>query len=100
MAFYALERLIHLYDGYLQSFSVAGYSLLLIQSEGQRYLIINQCPHQQAPLNRATLEGNKLRCPLHGMQFDLVTGSTPDGCTAQLQFLPLKYEGSTIGVEL
>lgn len=100
MAFYALERLTHLYDGYCRPFFVAGYSLLLIQDEGSRYLIINQCPHQQSPFNKDCLSQHKLRCPRHGMRFDLLTGSTQDGCTAKLKFLPLVYQGAVIGVDL
>lgn len=90
----------HLYDGYSRSFSVAGYSLLLIQDEGQRYLLVNQCPHNQAPLDKATIEAGQLRCPLHGMRFDLRTGSTMDGCSSTLRFLPISYQEQFIGVEL
>ena len=100
MAFYLLERLIHLHDGYSCSFSIAGQSLLLIQTCGQRYLLINQCPHQQVPLDRATIQGGKLQCPLHGMQFDLISGATSSACAARLQFLPLIYDGASVGVQL
>ena len=90
----------HLYDGYCKPFSVAGYSLLLIQEQGHRYLLLNQCPHQQAPLDKAIIRQNKLRCPVHGMQFDLQTGVSQDGCSHRLQFLPLAYQGASIGVDL
>ena len=99
MAFYPLERLIHLYDGYCRSFTVADYSLLLIQNEGVKYLVVNRCPHQQAPLDRASIHHNKLRCPVHGMAFDLETGVTDDGCSNRLQFLPLVYQDAFVGVE-
>ncbi|MGH1486142.1 MAG: Rieske (2Fe-2S) protein [Cellvibrionaceae bacterium] len=100
MAFYLLEKLIHLHDGYSRSFSIAGQSLLLVQDQGQRYLLLNQCPHQQAPLDRATIQGGKLQCSLHGMQFDLITGATSSACDERLQFLPIAYDGASIGVQL
>jgi nitrite reductase/ring-hydroxylating ferredoxin subunit len=98
--FYPLERLMNLYDGYQSAFSVAGRSLLLVQDSGRCQLLLNQCPHQQAPLTKASLEGGMLRCPVHGMRFDLLTGKSPEGCGQKLQFLPIVYEGNQLGVDL
>jgi len=98
LAFYTLERLINLYDGYCRSFSIAGQSLLLIQENSQRYLLLNQCPHQQMPLTQGTIRDGFIQCPAHGMQFSLRTGETKDGCSERLQFLTPSYEGATIGV--
>ncbi len=99
MAFYALERLINLYDGYCRSFSVAGQSLLLIQENGQRYLLLNQCPHQRMPLAQGTIRDGFIQCPTHGMRFSLLTGETKDGCSERLRFLTPSYEGAIIGVD-
>lgn len=99
MAFYALERLMNLYDGYKRPFVVAGNPLLLIQEEGKRMIIVNQCPHLQAPLERSTITNGVLQCPAHGMRFDLMTGAS-DACQNRLQFLPITYEGNQIGVSL
>jgi nitrite reductase/ring-hydroxylating ferredoxin subunit len=99
MAFYRLEQLINLYDGYQRSFTIGNQSLLLIQEEGRRYLILNQCPHQQAPLDRATISNGQLRCPQHGMQFDLESG-TSEACAGKLQFLVPAYEGNMLGIWL
>jgi len=98
--FYPLERLINLYDGYQRAYQVQGHSLLLVQDNGRCYLMHNRCPHQQAPLSQATLSEGQLRCPLHGMSFDLLTGKTADGCSQSLQFVPIIYEGNQLGVEL
>lgn len=98
--FYPLERLINLHDGYRRPYVVAGHSLLLLQEEGRRYLLRNQCPHQQAPLSSATVNNGRLRCPVHGMEFDLVTGKTTDGCNQSLQFITIVYEGNQIGLDL
>jgi nitrite reductase/ring-hydroxylating ferredoxin subunit len=100
MAFYRLEQLINLYDGYQRAFSVGGHSLLLIQDQGQRYLLLNQCPHQHAPLDRGAIQNGQIRCPQHGMQFDLSTGSTSGACSAKLQFLTPAYDGNMLGVYL
>lgn len=100
MAFYGLERLLNLYDGYCRSFQVSGRSLLLIQEEGQRYLLLNQCPHQQASLSNATINDGFIRCSRHGIRFNLLTGRAEGGCTNQLQCFTVTYEGSVLGVDL
>lgn len=100
MAFYPLERLMNLHDGYCNSFRVAGKSVLLIQEEGRTYLMLNQCPHQLRPLDRATVSGGSITCPHHGMCFDLTTGKTNDGCSGALQFIRIAYEGTQIGVDV
>jgi len=100
MAFYALERLINLYDGYRRPFVVAGQPLLLIQEEGRRVIILNQCPHLQAPLERGSIHDGFIQCPAHGMRFDLVSGQSLDACNNGLQFLPIAYDGNQLGVNL
>lgn len=100
MAFHGLERLINLYDGYCRSFHIAGRPLLLIQDGGQRYLLLNQCPHQQMPLTRGTLSDGFIKCPSHGMRFNLATGETADGCSMRLQFFTPSYDGAVVGVDL
>lgn len=100
MTFYPLERLMHLYDGYQRVFRVAGKSVLLIQDEGRCYLLLNQCPHQLRPLDRATVSKGTITCPHHGMCFSLTTGQTNDGCNNALQSLTIAYEGQQLGVYL
>lgn len=101
MAFYRLEKLINLYDGYRKVFRIEGVSLLLIQEEGQRYLIKNQCPHKAFPLDKGSLRRGVLRCPHHAMEFDLNRGGRclqhPSDCVAMYA---LQYDGNDLGVEL
>lgn len=101
MPFVALEKLHRLYDGYRKPIKLAGQQLLLLQEAGRVLLIRNQCPHAGAPLTHATCNNNRLRCPLHGIEFDLATGQSSSlACVNTLEFLPLVYEGSSIGVDL
>jgi nitrite reductase/ring-hydroxylating ferredoxin subunit len=101
MPFVALEKLHQLYDGYRKPVKLAGQDFLLLQENGKTCLIKNQCPHAGAPLTHATYSENSLRCPLHGIAFDLTTGrSRSPVCANTLQFLPLIYEGSSIGIDL
>jgi nitrite reductase/ring-hydroxylating ferredoxin subunit len=98
--FYPLERLMNLYDGYQRGFMVDGHSLLLVQNDGRCYLLRNICPHQQVSLTNATMNNGYLRCAAHGMEFNLMTGKSQDGCSQELQFIPIIYEGNQLGVDI
>ncbi len=102
MSFIPLAKLHQLYDGLCLPVVVAGKPLLLIQEEGKTYLIANQCPHLGASLSRATLLDGWLRCPVHGMEFNLASGQPrhPAVCPAGLQYYSLAYEGNSVGVYL
>lgn len=102
MPFHPLEKLINLQDGYRQVFRIDGVQLLLIQENGQRYLLRNMCPHKGFPLHTGTLAGARLRCAYHAMEFDLAR----DGRCIQHPMQPgvkmyeLVYDGNMLGVEL
>ncbi|MFZ5560432.1 MAG: Rieske (2Fe-2S) protein [Pseudomonadota bacterium] len=102
MAFYRLEKLINLYDGYWRVFRVETLSLLLIQKDGHRYLLRNQCPHKAFPLHTGTMSGTKLRCAYHAMEFDLAQGGRCQQHPSQpgVTLYELVYDGNEIGVEL
>jgi len=102
MAFIALEKLHQLYDGYRRVFRIGGREWVLLQEEGKLYCIANQCPHLQAPLAQASIFRQLLRCPAHGIEFDLRSGLpvNPLSCRHALTFLPLIYEGNQIGLDL
>ncbi|MDX1803568.1 MAG: Rieske (2Fe-2S) protein [Alcanivorax sp.] len=73
--------------------------LLLIHEQGQSWLMSRRCPHADFPLDQATVHGNLLRCPGHGLEFSLRTGQ----CTANrycLRQYRLDYEGQWLGVDL
>ena len=50
MHFYSLEKLINLQDGYRREFRINYHRLLLLQVEGECYLLEALCPHQEHPL--------------------------------------------------
>jgi 3-phenylpropionate/trans-cinnamate dioxygenase ferredoxin subunit len=56
---------------------VDGRSVELFNIDGAVHAIDNSCPHNGASLANGQLEGRVLRCPAHGLRFDLVTGCMP-----------------------
>ena len=103
MAFYKLERLINLHEGYCQSFQIQQQRYLLVHAENQTHLFLDLCPHQQKPLGKQCLKQNLnqsiLQCPWHGMRYDLHTGSNPDHSLQLSKFHP-SYDGAFVGIEL
>ena len=52
-------------------------SLVLFNQDGSLYVIDESCPHNGASLFTGKLEGRLLRCPAHGLRFDLASGCVP-----------------------
>lgn len=44
--------------------------------DGRPYAIDNACPHARAPLAGGDLCGTAVTCPVHGWQWDIVTGES------------------------
>ena len=103
MRFYPLEKLINLDDGYTRQFKIDHLQLLLIQRNGERYLIEATCPHRAHSMEDASIENGVVRCALHQYQFALNDGRllyyTEEPCRG-LRTWSLHYEGNEVGVML
>lgn len=105
MRFYTLEKFINLHDGYRRVFKIDEHHLLLLQLDGERYLLEAMCPHRGHPLSEADVleEGRQLRCPLHGYLFDLTSGqlllATEELCR-DLRRYELIYRDTDLGLML
>lgn len=103
MRFYSLEKFINLYDGYRRTFKIDEHQLLLLQENGEQYLIEALCPHRGHPLESACIQNHSLRCPLHNYEFDLRDGrvsvATEEPCRV-LRRYELIARGTDLGVML
>ena len=101
MRFLPLEKLINLHDGYSCTYKIDQHQLLLLQSEGQRYLIEAVCPHREHPLDLASIGGGEIQCAAHHYRFALDDGRllqhTEEPCRG-LRTWELVYEGNEVGV--
>lgn len=104
MAYYKLEQLSQLHDGYMRAFHIEGQSVLLLQEGGKLYLIENRCPHMDVPLDSGDLTaGSTIRCRAHGIEFNLESGKANGPLADTLDCLTkfkLAYEGTTVGIDL
>lgn len=97
MRFLALEKMHRLHDGYRRTILIEGRNLLLFQHDGQIHIIDNHCPHAGAPLEKAAIRAGQLRCPWHGMAFDLVSGRAMT-CGLELVKYSPAFERQNVGI--
>ncbi|WP_321945413.1 Rieske (2Fe-2S) protein [Paraburkholderia sp. J10-1] len=69
---------------------VDGRSIVLFNIEGQMHAVDNSCPHNGASLASGALEGCMLRCPAHGLRFDVRSGCMPGAGGLKLTTFPVR----------
>jgi 3-phenylpropionate/trans-cinnamate dioxygenase ferredoxin subunit len=77
-----------------------GRSIVLFNIEGTVHAIENSCPHNGAALASGQLDGRILRCPGHGLRFDLATGRMPGAGRLCLTKLPVDVLGGRLVVSI
>jgi len=63
--------------------------------DGTFYATAGICPHQGGLLGNGTLNGCVVKCPEHGMRFDVTTGVMPGGGLS-VKKVEVKVEGSDV----
>lgn len=74
------------------------YDILLVRLDDQLHAYRNACAHQGLPLDGGHLDGDVLRCPWHGFQFEVTSGECMTVPQAQLEPFPLRVEDDTIWI--
>ncbi len=59
--------------------TVAGQPVAVFNQAGKLYAVGALCTHVGGPLDRGTVTGHTVRCPLHGSVFDLESGQVLQG---------------------
>jgi 3-phenylpropionate/trans-cinnamate dioxygenase ferredoxin subunit len=69
---------------------VDGRSVVLFNIDGELCAVENSCPHNGASLAGGQIEGRLLRCPAHGLRFDVSTGCMPGKGGLSLATFPVQ----------
>jgi len=78
-----------------------GKLLLLANVDGTIHACDEMCTHEEVSLSLGALQGNCLKCSLHGSRFDLLTGKPLDEpADEDLRIYPVKIEGDSILVDI
>lgn len=77
-----------------------GRCVVVFNIGGTIRAIDDSCPHNGASLASGELDGPVLRCPAHGLRFDLTTGCPPAGGGLCLTSFPVEEVGDKMVVVL
>jgi 3-phenylpropionate/trans-cinnamate dioxygenase ferredoxin subunit len=97
--------------------TIAGRSVAIFNRGGEFYALHNRCPHQGAPLCigeltgvleargpgfafRWTRDGDFVRCPWHGWEFEIATGRNLTDPRVRTKMYPVIEEDGELFVEL
>ncbi len=75
---------------------VDGRSIVVFNIDGQMHAVDNSCPHNGASLASGPLEGCMLRCPAHGLRFDVRSGCMPGAGGLKLTTFPVRTVEGTL----
>lgn len=64
--------------GQMRSVTLGRERLLLANVDGSFYVISDTCTHMAGTLSAGDLDGEQVRCPLHGATFNVMTGEVID----------------------
>lgn len=75
--------------------------ILLANVEGTFYAVDDLCTHEDASLSTGRLEGDRVKCPLHGSRFCLRTGEPQEEPADEaLRCYPVRLEGEQLIIDL
>ena len=63
--------------------------ILIVRTIRGVFAVENRCPHRGVPLSDARAHGRNITCPLHGLTFDMTSGSCRTRGKAKRPPLPL-----------
>lgn len=80
---------------------IDGQRFLVANIEGTFYAVSGTCSHEEVSLCSGVLQGELVKCPLHGSRFSVRTGAALEGPADEaLTVYPIKVEGNDIFIDL
>lgn len=77
------------------------HHILIANIKGTYYAVGGLCTHEDVSLCTGALQGETVKCPLHGSRFSVRTGSVLDGPAEDaLMVYPVRVEGDDILISL
>jgi nitrite reductase/ring-hydroxylating ferredoxin subunit len=84
-------------EGTMKRVDVGGRRILLANVAGRLYAVDDTCTHEEASLSTGVLQGELVKCPLHGSRFNVRTGQAlEEPAEEDLGTYPVREEGGRI----
>ena len=81
--------------GKCKTVAVDNRYIAVFNVDGTFHALYGKCPHKGGMLGNGTLTGCVVKCPEHGMRFDVTTGVACDG-GLRADALAVKVEGGDV----
>ncbi len=79
---------------------IAQQSIILAKVAGRVYAVEDNCSHEDYPLSLGCLEGDCIRCSLHGSRFSLATGEPQeDPADEPIRTYPVEIAGGQVWLD-
>jgi 3-phenylpropionate/trans-cinnamate dioxygenase ferredoxin subunit len=83
--------------GTMKRLEIDGQRYLIANANGRYYALDELCSHEDVSLYLGCIQGDNIKCSLHGSRFSLKTGEPlEDPATEPLRTYPVKLEGNRI----
>jgi nitrite reductase/ring-hydroxylating ferredoxin subunit len=87
--------------GTMKRIDARGRRILLANVDGRYCAADDTCTHEEASLSTGVLNGELVKCPLHGSRFNLCTGKAlEEPAEEDLRTYPVRLEGGRILIGL
>jgi 3-phenylpropionate/trans-cinnamate dioxygenase ferredoxin subunit len=87
--------------GAMKRIDVRGRRILLANVDGRLCAADDTCTHEEASLSTGVLQGELVKCPLHGSRFNVRTGEAlEEPAEENLRTYPVRLEGERILIGL
>ena len=83
--------------GQMKAVKVGVQEVLLVNVDGVIHACDNWCNHQRYRLSAGDVDGEEVRCDLHGSKFNVVTGeATNPPATEPMKIFEVRLDGSDV----
>ena len=87
--------------GTMKRIDIRGRRILLAKVDGRLCAVDDTCTHEEASLSTGVLNGELVKCPLHGSRFNVCTGKAlEEPAEESLRTYPVRLEGGRILIGL
>lgn len=87
-------------DHEIKAVEVEELELLIGNIDGVLFCTDNRCPHEDAKLTLGCIENGRLKCSLHGYNFDIKSGKSNDDDVCSLRIYPIKQKDNAIYIDI
>jgi 3-phenylpropionate/trans-cinnamate dioxygenase ferredoxin subunit len=86
-----------LQPGMMKRVEIEGQRYLIANADGQIYAVDDLCSHEEVSLYLGCIEGESVKCSLHGSRFSLKSGAPLDPpATESIKTYPIKIRADRI----